>query len=549
MKFIYTRHNLNAKEQRLERLFEIIPGGLSWLIILGMTALSFFKPLIAMVIVIAFVLYWLMRMIYMNILLAISCARFKVEKNTDWMKRMQGIDRLCDKERPFVREYGKGNWYSRISAFIYRRQLLKLLRSRNLPPPSDDIYHVVIIPVIKEAEEIVRPGIESIVRGSYPCEKILLIIALEERAAEPIQRQMYHLQETYRSHFWDFQVIVHPKDAPGEARVKGANTTYAARKAAAWLQQRAIPYENVIASCFDADTVVPQDYFSCLTYYFMVTPDRIRASFQPIPMYFNNIWDAPSFARIIDVGISFFQFIEATDSRKLITFSSHSMSFKALSDIDYWPVDIISDDSAIFWKAFIYFDGDYQTIPIPVSLSMDIVTGRNIPETFINVYKQKRRWAWGVENFPIVLRGFLHTNTISLYKKINHLFKLLDKQVSWATWSFLLTFVSWLPFVFARNEFSDTTMYYIAPRIRLTMFMLASVGLVTCILISLMLLPPEKSRFSVLRKIKHAAEWLLIPVVVLFLSALPALDAQTRLMLGGYMEFWVTDKYRPNQGK
>jgi hypothetical protein len=36
----------------------------------------------------------------------------------------------------------------------------------------------------------------------------------------------------------------------------------------------------------------------------------------------------------------------------------------------------------------------------------------------------------------------------------------------------------------------------------------------------------------------------LVPVILLFLSALPALDAQTRLMSGRYMEFWVSDKRR-----
>jgi hypothetical protein len=33
-------------------------------------------------------------------------------------------------------------------------------------------------------------------------------------------------------------------------------------------------------------------------------------------------------------------------------------------------------------------------------------------------------------------------------------------------------------------------------------------------------------------------------VIVVFLSALPALDAQTKLMFGKYMEFWVTEKKR-----
>jgi hypothetical protein len=39
-------------------------------------------------------------------------------------------------------------------------------------------------------------------------------------------------------------------------------------------------------------------------------------------------------------------------------------------------------------------------------------------------------------------------------------------------------------------------------------------------------------------------QWLLVPLTIVFLSAVPALDAQTRLMLGKYMTFWVTDKVK-----
>jgi hypothetical protein len=73
---------------------------------------------------------------------------------------------------------------------------------------------------------------------------------------------------------------------------------------------------------------------------------------------------------------------------------------------------------------------------------------------------------------------------------------------------------------------------------------LAFFGIAVCMLISFILLPPEKSRYPNLKKLLRCFEWLFIPVVIFVLSSLPALDAQTRLMFGKYMEFWVTDKYR-----
>jgi hypothetical protein len=41
-------------------------------------------------------------------------------------------------------------------------------------------------------------------------------------------------------------------------------------------------------------------------------------------------------------------------------------------------------------------------------------------------------------------------------------------------------------------------------------------------------------------------EWVLAPLIILILGSVPALDAQTRLLLGKYMEFYSTEKKRPH---
>jgi len=381
-------------------------------------------------------------------------------------------------------------------------------------------------------------------KGKFLASNILLVLAVEENAPQSSKEAAAIIQDKYRQYFYDLLVTIHPSDIPGEAKVKGANATFAARKAAAYLENKNIPFENVVVSCFDADTVVAPDYFSCLTYRFMVSPDRTQASFQPIPVYYNNIWETPAFARVLDVGSSFFQLIEATNPDRLVTFSSHSMSFKALVDVGYWPVDMVSDDSAIFWKAFVHFNGNYRVVPLYVTLSMDVTEAENWWRTAVNVYKQKRRWAWGVENFPILMRAFLQAENIPLSKRLKHSFKMLESHISWATWPFLLSIIGWLPAMFAGREFSHSILYYSAPRITGIIFSLASLGLLVCIILSILLLPKQKTKFSFFKKIGHAFEWLLVPPISIFLSALPALDAQTRLMLGKYMEFWVTIKKR-----
>jgi len=544
MTFQFSRHQLQGLDKRLERLLEILPGTTSWTILLGMLALSFWKPRLAAVLVIAFDLYWLLRLFYMTLFLILSYLRLTLEQETDWMTRTTAVEGLVGGLQTPQQLGSALGVKQRISTWISQRELRAVMRSGGQPPRLEQIHHVVIMPIAKESREVYEPGIQSLIRQQWPSRQMLIVLAVEERAGQEIKDAAREIQARYRSQFLDFLVTVHPDGLPGEARVKGANVTYAARAVAASLQHRGIPFEHVVVSCFDADTIVSPAYFSCLTNRFMLCPQRLRASFQPIPVYHNNIWNVPGFARVLDVGSSFFQLVEATNPEKLVTFSSHSMSFKALVDIGYWPVDMISDDSAIFWKAFLHYEGDYRVVPMYVTVSMDVAASDSWRKTVVNVYRQKRRWAWGVENFPIVMRGFLHSRNISLGLKIKHAFKLLEGHIAWATWPFLLGVIGWIPAWFAGREFSNTIVYYTAPRIAIAIFQLSSIGLVTTVILSLCLLPRPLVKRPWLKKVGHMFEWLLVPVIAIGLSAIPALDAQTRLMLGNYLDFWVTEKKR-----
>jgi hypothetical protein len=54
--------------------------------------------------------------------------------------------------------------------------------------------------------------------------------------------------------------------------------------------------------------------------------------------------------------------------------------------------------------------------------------------------------------------------------------------------------------------------------------------------------PPRPVTWGLLRIVASRIQWLLIPIVGLVFSNLPALDAQTRLMAGRYLEYRVTEK-------
>jgi cellulose synthase/poly-beta-1,6-N-acetylglucosamine synthase-like glycosyltransferase len=509
MSFEYSKGHLTKETRRLQRFFETLPGLFSWSVLIGMFFLCVFEPIAASIIAIAFVFFWFLRLIYMTFFLVVSFVKLNAEYKTNWLKKT--------------------------ADFSSKRTDL---------PDLERIYHLVILPVAKEPESVLRPSIAALAAQSFTHKRMMVILAVEEHAPTLTKSAAENLVKEYQNTFDHFQVVIHPSGIPGEARVKGANATFAAKYAADLLSKKGIAPEEVIVSCFDADTVVDPQYFACVNYYYLTTPDRTRASYQPIPVYNNNIWNVPSFSRVMEIGSSFFQLIEATNPEKLVTFSSHSMSFKALIEIGYWPCDMISDDSAIFWKAYLFYKGQYRVVPMYITVSMDATVASSWWQTVKNIYKQRRRWAYGVENFPILMRGFLVTPEISLRHKLRHAFKMLEGHVSWATWGFLLTTLGWLIAVFADKQFHASIIYYNQPHVTGTLFRLSMISLAITIFVSLLLLPKAASRFDWLHKLRHAIEWLFMPLALVFLSALPALDAQTRLMFGRYMEFWVTDKSR-----
>ncbi len=565
MIFSFSRHGMGPKEWVLERFFEIVPATLSWTLLLSLFLLCVFAPVAGVIVVILFDLYWLFRLIYLTIFLVLSYFLLEIERSAAWHSRLEDLlgaekaipksgQRLQDLRRSFF-QIGSGprlKFLDKIKAYYSeKRHRVTLERLRRRPidfPHPREIYHLVILPFYREGIRVLEPTIQALTRVNYPLKRMVVTLGVEERAGEGARKLAEWLKSEYGHLFEHFEISLHPQGLEGEAAVKGANATHAARWAKSYFEGRNISFDQVIVSCFDCDTVVSPEYFSCLTYNYLIHPKRTRTSFQPIPVYHNNIWEAPSFACVIETGSSFFQLIEVTDPEQLVTFSSHSMSFQALVEIGYWPVDLISDDSAIFWKAFLAFDGDYRVQPLYVTLSMDVAVGKNLWETCQSIYRQKRRWAWGVENFPILVRGLLANPKIPLFQKVRHAFRLLEMNVSWATWTPIMLILSWAPALLATREFATSVAHFNAPRVAGVIGYIAIASLIISIVLSFFLLPKRPKPVPFFQKFVLALQWLLVPLIATVFGAIPALDAQTRLALGRYMEFFVAPKGGSEKG-
>ena len=175
---------------------------------------------------------------------------------------------------------------------------------------------------------------------------------------------------------------------------------------------------------------------------------------------------------------------------------------------------------------------------------MDANVAPTTSQTLKNIYKQQRRWAYGAENIPYFMFGFSKNKSISVFKKWYYGFMVIEGNHSWATNALLIFVLGWLPVMLGGQEFNRTVLSFNLPYLTRIIMTLSMLGLVSSAVLSIALLPPRPLKYGKFKYFWMLVQWVLFPATTIFLGSIPALEAQTRLMFGKYMGFWVTPKIR-----
>src|SRR3989338_3808014 len=484
------------------RFLEILPGVLIWSTLVGAVVLSFTKPLIALVLIVLFDLYWLFRVVYFVFYLSISWRRFRSALRVDWFLKLKEL------------------------------------------PHWDNLYHLIFLPTYKEDIDVLRMTFQSLEQTVYPKDKMIVVFAGEERDQERFLRNAEILKKEFGTTFGHLLVTLHPRNLPDEIPGKGSNLNFAGRRARELIDRLTIPYENVIVSAFDVDTTVHPHYFSYLSYQYRTVENPLQASYQPIALYNNNMWESPALVRVAALGTTFWLMTELQRTERLFTFSSHSMPFKALVEVGFWEKNIVTEDSRIFLQCFLRYDGEYRVVPLYLPVSMDTVTSGNYWKSLKALYLQQRRWAWGIEHFPYMAWNFMARKKIPLRRKSRFLWNLGEGMYSWATAPLLIFMLGQLPFIAGGPAVGGSVLFQTTPFILEWLMRAAMVGMIVLAVLTAGLLPPRPPAVPFYRAWHILWQWLLLPITLIVFGSLPAFDAQTRLMFGKYLGFNVTEKSR-----
>ncbi len=540
------------------RMLEIFPGAVTWATLILPIVLSLVLPVWVAYFIIAFDLYWTVKSFRLGYNLIRGYQTLYQAQKVDWNRRLEWL------KNPL--KYGEANaeavnnmlaqnprlaskWHIRdtpqrrtYDALVGDRTKLEDIASHehtSLNP--DKLYHAVILSTFNESMDILEPSVKSLTEIDYPLSHIYLVIAYEEWGGAQTEQNAMELIEKYGHHFGMAIAVKHPDGIAGEVRGKGGNITFAGRVLTKEVKKKGIDPEYIVVTTFDSDHRASKNYFSYLSYLYATDPNRLHKSYQPIPMFYNNIWDAPAPMRVIATGNSFWVLMETMRPHRLRNFAAHAQSLATLIATDYWSVTTIVEDGHQFWRTYFTFDGDHEVVPIFTPIYQDAVLAGSYLKTFRAQFLQLRRWAWGVTDFSFVVRNSIKNKRIPWTNKLPQIGRLFEGHFSWATAPLILTFVAWMP-LYLNRQFSYQALAHNLPIITSRILTFASVTIVITIFISVISLPPKPKRYRKTRFIWMMAQWILLPVTSMCFSAVAAINAQTRLMFGRYLEFYVTEK-------
>ncbi len=482
---------------KTQRLLEILIPLTSWFIITLPLWLSFWHPALVAYLIITFDVYWFYKSVTLVLYALKSFVTFTAHLAVNWLAQAKELAHF------------------------------------------KDLWHVIIIPEFQEPVHILRRTLENLAKQDFPGDHMIIVLATETKDPNSVATAAI-LKEEFGKKFGHFLVTQHTL-TPNEIAGKSSNMAWAAKQVERLIKQHNIPVEwTTITSC-DADALPHPKYFSALSYTFLKDPMRYDHFFQGAIMFYNNIWRIPMPNRFLNTLSSMWNLAFLSQQSRLINFSTYSLSFKTAQSVGFWAVDVIPEDYHMFYTVYFARGEQVSVKPIFLPILVDAAESHSFFSTFVNHYEQSKRWAWGVSDIPYVIReSFLHTE-IRAWDRLRRVAALLEHHILWPTNWFILTIGSTVP-PLINPLFGRTVLGHNLARISSGILTLSTIFLIIVFIIDWRVKPPPPSTYPKWKLPLLYLQWLTLPLISFFLSALPGLDAHTRLMLGKRLEYRVTEK-------
>ncbi len=413
-------------------------------------------------------------------------------------------------------------------------------------PERDQIRHLVLLPTYREGEEVLAETLGRLAEQTTPLERVAVVLAFEERDPGAPERAR-RLTQRFASLFGEWLVTFHPH-ALGEVMGKSSNLAWAACSAERELIATGrFPGEHLLVTVCDADSRLDQQYLAALTHAALSHPDGRFHIYQPAIMFYANHWRLPVPLRALNTIFSLYALARMATSHRLVPQSTYSLSWFAARAVGFWDVDVIPEDSHMFFKVWLHLGGRVRTRPIYLPVYADAAEGHSLRETLATHYVQIRRWAWGVADIPYVVLGAFRAHHIPRHVRAARVGWYVEEHLVWPTHWFILTLGGALP-PLLNPVYAHTAEAIQHASAAANLLAMCSPVLGLAVVADAFLRPRTSVGRSLCGSVFGLAGFAALPVTGLALSALPALDAHTRVLLGRPLVYQVTEKLPPARG-
>ena len=496
-----------AFRQGLERLLEAAPGLITWILLTSPAWIPFFfastGAFVVAVGVLVFDVYWFFRSFFVISGVWKTFFHMRRDMARDWLS-------LC------AEPVGSGGEVQPL-----------------------DFYHLSIIPTYTEPYSVLEATVAAIAASSYPKEKLLVGIITRE-TDKPGWKNVARLKAQFGSRLGGFYHIKDPLEPP-LVPGKSAAMNWGGRWMVRELTRAGFDLNRVLVTDLDSDYRVHPQYFAWISYHHAREALRNYVIWQPVPLFHNNIWQVPTAVRVMSGSISQWQMYLHSRPHRLVAFSSYTCSLQFIHDVGYWDKDVIPEDSRFYWKAFFTFGSRFSVKSVYLPLYGDSPQARDYASTHLSQYNQIKRWAWGITDVPYVLRRLFKHPEIPLRLRLLRFSNLFLNHLNWIFLPVLLMFGAsfpvWVSVDFSLTDLGQNLWFYSSSILTVTIS-----TVVILIYLEHLVLPPKPASWGPLRRSLVYLQYFSYPVVGLLLSVLPALEAHTRLLLGKYLEYRVTEK-------
>lgn len=503
--------NATTSDAILQRVLEIIPGLLTWGLILSPIWLGILYPELVIYLLTFLSVYWAYLAVKHFRGLYIGYKHYEAELKVDWWAE-------CEKLRT--------SWDN-------------LPDKATLPDSLESTIHFLLIPTCNEPADVIKNNIESIFAQTIPHKQILLVCAVEEKFSARILADIDTAIGDRKKDLYGFMAYVHPAGIIGEAiGVGGANRAWAAKHAVEDLLKQKIAVKNFIFSTIDGDHVMHPQYLSRITHLYLSTSMRNNHFYSTaVHLFSNNYWKVPTVMRIEASSVTLATLSNWVSGipQTRETFSAYGSSLQTLIDADYWDVVLGIDDTVFFWRAYFARNGDFTGVCHYIPYAADAVEGTSYINSYKSLYKQLLRWGWGVIVFPLSMKGFIKNKKIPLGKKFLWLYTQLKNKTLLVSIVFLVTFGFYI--LTATNRYvKQSNFAYSLPYSISIMLSAILVLIVPITILKTKIVGGIPRSLPWWRKIMYLMEGPLIVINLLTFSFFPFLEAQTRMLLGKKMK-------------